>query len=128
MRRVLISFFLVAVMGASLSFADQYYLYRFSESTDVTSQDLPLDFQVEKVEWNIIRHLVVWGSVRNTGPKPYSFVKVTLTAKDSSRKLMAREETYADPHDIGPGQVGYMRLSLDLKEEPAFIEYKVTGH
>jgi hypothetical protein len=127
MRRLLILLFLVAVVDASPSFSGQYYLYEFSESADVTSEDLPLHFQVEKVEWDILRDLVVWGSVRNTDSKPHTFVKLTLTAKDSYGKLMTRGYTYADPHDIGPGQVGYVRLSLDLKEEPAIVEYKITG-
>ncbi len=127
MRRVLISFFLVAVMGASLSFADQYYLYPFSQSADVTSEELSLPFQVEKVEWGYIG-LKVWGSVRNTDSRSHRFVKVIFTVKDGSGQLMTREETYTRPHDIGPGQVGYIEgYSLSLHEEPASIEYKVAG-
>lgn len=100
------------------------------ESKDETSADIPMSFKVEKTNWDeSMGWLYVWGTVTNTGNKAYSYVKVTITARDSKGGLVTRKSIYTAPRDIGPGQVGYVERSPLQCDgvKPVKIEVKVTG-
>lgn len=104
--------------------------FKISKSKDVTAEDIPLDFINEKITYER-GYLKIWGHVRNKlNSRPYEFVKITFSLWGGrSGKLIAREFTYTDPTDIGPGQIGYIiehSIKCDVSELN-LIEYKVTG-
>lgn len=129
MHKALLLFALITIMSTSPAPAfAQYSEYQFKKSEDVTSEDLPLDFQIEKTEWQFGR-VRIWGYIKNTDSRPHSFVKVIFTAKDFYGNLINRQSTFTRPYDIGPGQVGYIEdYGVDCGGiEPGYIEYKVLG-
>lgn len=104
--------------------------YKFSKSKERTAEDIPLDFNLEKTEYEYGR-LNIWGNIKNKiNGRPYEFVKVTFSLWGGrGGTLLAREYMYTDPTTIGPGQIGYI-IGYGIECNPEqinLIEYQVTG-
>lgn len=98
-----------------------------ARSQETTSKDLPFSYEAEKtvVEYDGVRML---GTVKNTGAAGFRYVKVTFTAIRSGQ-FVARDVIYADPNEIGPGQVGYVDGTIKTGGVvPDKIEWNVTGN
>lgn len=104
--------------------------FKFIESREKTSEDIPLEFIPEKSTYERGR-LRIWGRVKSrVVNRPYDSVKVTFTLYGGrGGDLVAREYTYASPDAIGPGQTGYINefmIKCDISQLNV-IEYNVTG-
>ena len=99
-----------------------------TQSTDVTSKDVPLKFELEKTVWDG-QMVHIWGKVSDAGSTKYETVRVVFTAKDASGKFLGRRTWFVDPSDIGPGQVGYIEDKfVDCDgQKPSKIEYSVVA-
>lgn len=111
-------------LAAAAVFSQNIYV---AKSQERTSEDLPLTYRADRTD--ISRTGVqLQGVVRNTGSTPYRWVKVTFTASSSSGAFIARDYTYTEPKEIGPGEVAYIDKWLDTRgERPGKIEWNVTG-
>ena len=99
-----------------------------ARSQETTSKDLPFSYESEKTvaEYDGVRML---GTVKNTGSSTFRYVKVTFTASRSGGQFVARDAIYAEPNEIGPGQVGYVDgLVKTGGIVPDRIEWNVTGN
>lgn len=104
--------------------------YKFSRSKEKTAEDIPLDFNLEKTEYEY-GQLKIWGNVKNKiNGRPYEFVKVTFSLWGGrGGNLLAREYMYTKPTTIGPDQIGYI-IGYGIECNPSqinLIEYQVTG-
>jgi len=104
--------------------------FKFIKSKEKTAEDIPLDFDVEKTEYEY-GYFKIWGSVKGSKKnRSYKWVQVTFSLYGGrGGDLIARESTFADPKDIGPGQVGYIigyPIECNISKLNV-VEYKVTG-
>lgn len=104
--------------------------FKFIKSKQRTAEDIPLDFEVDKTEYSN-GYLRIWGNIKGSKKnQSYTFVKVTFSLYGGrGGDLLAREYTYANPKDIGPGEIGYIieyLIKCDISKLNV-IEYKVTG-
>ena len=99
-----------------------------SKSDEKTSKDLPFTYEAEKtaMDGNGV-HLI--GTVKNTGQSTYRYVKLTFTLNKGYSTFLARDIAYADPNQIGPGQVGYIDTTINTDGvKPDNVKWTVTGN
>jgi len=98
-------------------------------SDEVTSQDVPLTFELQKIEWNVVNNYVqLWGRISNSTHRKYEWVHITFTLYDAQGKLLEREGTYVDGLDLPPGKLSYIDVRIYSKGgRPARIEYKIQA-
>lgn len=115
---------LVAMMAAS-AFGQSISV---SRSDEKTSKDLPFTYEAEKTSMDGTGVRLI-GTVKNTGQSTYRYVKVTFTASKGYGAFIARDYTYTDPNEIGPGQVGYVEMWINTDGvKPDSIKWSLTGN
>ena len=98
------------------------------KSSEKTAKDMPFGYEAEKttMEGNYVRLI---GTVKNTGKECYLYVRVTFTANKGYSTFMTRDVAYAEPSEIGPGQVGYIDARINVDGiKPDRIEWSVMGN
>ena len=97
-------------------------------SSDKTSKDIPLKFELEKTVWDG-EDLKVWGVVSNNSNGSYKFVKVIFTARDYEDRFIGRQSWHVDPSGIGQNEVGYIEgkhIGCEGRR-PDRLEFSVVG-
>lgn len=116
--------FLLAMVCAVAANGQNIYV---TKSQDTTSSALPLSYVEQKTTFDG-RRVQMTGTVKNTGSVRYKWVKVIFTASRSSGGFIQRDYTYADPKEIGPGQIGFVKCTINTDgERPGKIEWLVMG-
>ena len=97
------------------------------KSEKKTSNDIPLEFILEKTKWDG-KDIWIWGAVENSTSKTYENVKVIFTLKGRAGKFIGRKSWNTDPPKIKPGQIGYIEEQYVRCErrKPYYLEYNVT--
>ncbi len=97
-------------------------------SSQKTSRDIGLDFVCESVALDFEGDVALKGTVTNTGDSDYWGVMVVFTVKDRDGGFINRDNTLAEPDEIGVGEVGYIDTFVRMEgKSPAVVEYSVTG-
>jgi hypothetical protein len=126
MRCLLLTGFLLA--STCVASADEISV-AFVKSKDITADDIPLDFVVQKVNWTRSNTLRIWGKVTNATNTPFRYARITLTALDADGKFLGRQQAYFDPKVLGPGHSAFVDgVYIETEgRKPTTVEYGITG-
>lgn len=107
--------------------SDAFKGLKVEESTDKTSGDVPLQFEVQKIGKGY-SGLRIYGKIKNSTKKEFKNIAVIVSAFDADGKLIARGRTSANPGTIQANQVSYIDdLNLDTgTQSPAKLVWKVV--
>ena len=104
--------------------------YKFVESSETTAEDIDLNIEFESVKKDG-RSLTILGKIKNNSTKTFKFCNIQVELRDSSNKLIARDDTYTDPSDIKSGQISTFEIWIleDIIEDTRIREiiYRVKG-
>jgi hypothetical protein len=68
-----------------------------------------------------------WGTVKNAGADPASFVRVDVISFDVSDKLLGVHFNYAEGEVVPPGESVRFEVSAVIQGSPVRFEYHATG-
>lgn len=77
------------------------------DASQISNTAVIVVFKQERTEFKN-GYIYIWGSVTNEGDSTIEFLKVRFTITTSTGEFITREAVYTDPHDIAPGQTGYI--------------------
>ena len=73
----------------------------------------PSNFTIEDhADFNVHGHLIVSGTVTNSGPLPANYVKVTVTIFDGEGRVVATDTTFVQQQLLFPGQSTAFQLTF----------------
>ena len=96
------------------------------EEEHESAEDIPLVYISDslRIDGDVIK---IKGRVKNHTNKTYKWVKVYFTVT-ANGAFITRENTYAEPSEIGPGQLGYIDTYLRIPNgKPDKITWKIIG-
>ncbi len=67
---------------------------------------------VDQADFDARGHLVVGGTVTNTGPFNANFVKITVTLFDEQGRVVAIDTTFAQQQELAPGQSAAYQITF----------------
>ena len=98
--------------------AVRYELHAMARHAGVTAARYygPSNFTIaDHADFDARGHLVVSGTVTNTGPFAAAFIKVTVTIFDSAGRVVATDTTFTQQQELPPGQsAGYQMTFFEL--------------